>query len=61
MESFAHTEYNNNKYKNYEFINDCIKKNKNFLNTEEKLKEIDISLLPLYLIEKKNKFKKYFK
>jgi beta-1,4-mannosyl-glycoprotein beta-1,4-N-acetylglucosaminyltransferase len=53
VESFAHTEYNNNKYKNYEFINDCIKKNINFLNTEEKLKEIDINLLPLYLIKKK--------
>jgi beta-1,4-mannosyl-glycoprotein beta-1,4-N-acetylglucosaminyltransferase len=61
VESFAHTEYNNNKYKNHEFINDCIKKNINFLNTEEKLKEIDINLLPLYLIKKKNRFNKYFK
>ena len=61
VESFAHTEYNNNKYKNYEFISDCIEKNLNFLNTAEKLKEIDINLLPLYLIENKNRFKKYFK
>jgi beta-1,4-mannosyl-glycoprotein beta-1,4-N-acetylglucosaminyltransferase len=61
LDSFAHTEFNNIKFKNYEYINECINKNINFLNTNEILTKIDISLLPGYLVSNKNKFKDYLK
>ncbi len=58
LNSFAHTEYNNDIYKNYEYLNDCIEKNLNFLNTNEKLSKIDFNLLPSYLIKNHEKFNK---
>ena len=61
LDSFAHTEFNNIKFKNYEYINECINKNINFLNTNEILTKIDISLLPEYLVSNKDKFKDYLK
>ncbi len=61
LNSFAHEEFNNSKFKNYNYINDCINNNINFLNTAEKLKKIDMNLLPRYLVSNINKFKSYFK
>ena len=61
LESFAHAEFNNNKFKNYQFINECMKKNLNFLDTTENLTKIKMSLLPNYLLNNKDKFKSYLK
>ena len=61
LESFAHTEFNNSKFKNYKFINQCIKENLNFLDVNEKLEKIEINLLPEYLVINNEKFKKYLK
>ena len=61
LESFAHTEFNNNKFKNYQFINECMEKNLNFLDTTENLTKIKMSLLPNYLLNNKDKFKSYLK
>ena len=61
LNSFAHTEFNNSKFKNNKYINECINNNVNFLNTSEKLEEIDLNLLPEYLVSNKDKFNSYFK
>ena len=61
LDSFAHTEFNNSKFKNYKYITECINKNKNFLDTKEILEKIDINLLPKYLVSNKDKFKDYLK
>ena len=37
LESFAHTEYNLDKYKNKEYLLKCIKDGKNILNEDEQL------------------------
>lgn len=60
INSFAHEEFNNSKFKNYKYIQECINKNVNFLNTDENLKKIELDLLPNYLISNKEKFKNYF-
>ena len=59
LNSFAHLEFNNSKYKNYKYIEDCINNNVNFLNTTEKLNKINIDLLPEYLLKNKNNFKEW--
>ncbi len=59
LESFAHTEFNNDKFKNFDFIEECIKKKVNFLDTNEKLEKIELNQLPKYLIKNKNKFKHF--
>ena len=61
LNSFAHIEFNNSKFKNNNYINECINNNINFLNTGEKLEEIQINLLPKYLVLNKKKFNSYFK
>ena len=61
IESFAHTEFNNDNYKNFEFINECINKRVNFLNINEKLNKIEINHLPMYLIKNVEKFKNFIK
>ena len=61
LNSFAHIEFNNSKFKNNNYINECINNNINFLNTSEKLEEIQINLLPKYLVSNKKKFNSYFK
>ncbi|MDA7806743.1 hypothetical protein N8963_05620, partial [Candidatus Pelagibacter sp.] len=61
LESFAHTEFNNNKFKNHQFIKECMDKNLNFLDTTEYLTKIKMSLLPNYLSNNKDKFKDYLK
>ena len=60
LNSFAHTEFNKDKFKNPEYINNCIDNNINFLNTNEKLKEIHLDLLPESLVSRKDKFKSFF-
>ncbi len=60
INSFAHEEFNNSKFKNYKYIEECINNKVNFLNTDENLKKIELDLLPNYLISNKKKFKKYF-
>ena len=59
LNSFAHLEFNNDKFKNYEYIEKCMKNNINFLDTEEKLDRIDVKLLPDYLVHNKEKFKSF--
>ena len=61
LNSFAHIEFNNSKFKNNEYIYNCIKNNINFLNTDEKLKIIKMDLLPEYIINNKDKFKNNLK
>ena len=61
IESFAHTEFNNDNYKNFEFINECINKRVNFLNINEKLNKIEINHLPMYLIKNIEKYKNFIK
>ena len=59
LESFAHIEFNNSRYKNIKYIKYCFDKNINFLNSNEKLKKISLKLLPNYIRVNKFKFKKY--
>ncbi len=61
LNSFAHIEFNNSKIKNYKYIKECIYNNISFLDNNEKLKEIQLNLLPEYLIKNKEKLKFYFK
>ena len=61
LNSFAHIEFNNSKFKNNEYIYNCIENNINFLNTDEKLKIIKMDLLPEYIINNKDKFKNNLK
>ena len=61
LNSFAHIEFNNSKFKNNEYIYNCIENNINFLNTDEKLKIIKMDLLPEYIINNKAKFKNNLK
>lgn len=61
LNSFAHLEFNNNKYKNSKYISKCLKDDINFMDTNEKLMKIDMELLPDYLISNKEKFKLYLK
>ena len=62
LESYAHFEHNNLNIKNYEYINDCIKKNISFLNNSEFLKlENDLDKFPRYIKENSNRFKEYIK
>ena len=61
LSSFAHEEFNNSKFKNYKYIDNCINNNINFLDTREKLEKININLLPKYLISNMDKFKYFFK
>ena len=61
IESFAHTEFNNDNYKNFKFINECINKRVNFLDINEKLNKIEISHLPMYLIKNIEKYKNFIK
>ena len=61
IESFAHTEFNNDNYKNFKFINECINKRVNFLNINEKLNKIEINHLPMYLIKNIEKYKNFIK
>ena len=59
LEAFAHTEFNNNSFKNFDFIKECIEKKVNFLSTNEKLKKIELNQLPEYLLQNKDKFKNF--
>ena len=59
LESFAHTEFNNDNFKNFDFIQECIEKKVNFLNTNEKLKKIELNQLPEYLLQNEDKFKNF--
>ena len=46
LESFAHTEYNLDKYKNKEYLSKCIKDGKNILNEDEQYIQTDENELP---------------
>ena len=59
VESFAHTEFNNDKFKDFDFINECIQRKVNFMDKNEKLKQIELINLPMYLINNKQKFKNF--
>lgn len=59
LEAFAHVEFNNKKYKNTKYIKYCYNKNINFLYSKEKLKKINLNLLPNYIKKNKSKFNKY--
>ncbi len=61
LNSFAHLEFNNDKFKNREYISKCIEDEINFMDTNEKLVKIDIKSLPDYLISNKEKFKSYLR
>ena len=61
LNSFAHLEFNNSKYKDNKYIYNCIENNINFLNTDEKLKIIKMDLLPEYIKNNKDKFKNNLK
>ena len=59
VESFAHTEFNNDKFKDFDFISECIQRKVNFMDKNEKLKQIELINLPMYLINNKQKFKNF--
>ena len=46
-------------YNNFSYIDDCINKNISFLNNEEKLSRKNLDKFPKYIIENKEKFKKW--
>ena len=46
MESFAHTEYNIDKYKNKEYLLKCIKNGKNIYNEDEQYIKAEDKELP---------------
>ena len=60
INSYAHTEHNTSEYNNFSYIDDCINKNISFLNNDEKLRiEKNLDKFPKYIIENKEKFKKW--
>ena len=59
VESFAHTEFNNDKFKDFDFISECIQRKVNFMDKNEKLKQIELINLPMYLINNKQRFKNF--
>ena len=59
IESYAHSEHNTNYYKNNNFIEKCINEKKNFFNTNEILKEVNLNELPEYVQNNIEKFKKW--
>jgi beta-1,4-mannosyl-glycoprotein beta-1,4-N-acetylglucosaminyltransferase len=59
LESFAHDEFNTQKFKDSTHIKSCLKNNVNFLEPKRKLITIDISNLPEYLIKNKKNFHEF--
>ena len=59
LESYAHLEHNTNYYKNKSFIDECINEKKNFFNTGEILRIVNLSELPEYIQSNSDKFKKW--
>ena len=57
LKSFAHTEYNLKKFKNFVYLNKCIKKKINFLDST-KLQSINIQKLPSYIQNNLVRYKK---
>ncbi len=60
IESFAHQEFNNDKYNTKEKITQAILQGKDPYNYGWKFKVVDINTLPEYVIENQNKFKELF-
>ena len=56
FESFAHTEYNIDKYKNKDYLLKCIQDGKNILNEKEQFVETEEEELPETLQKKTNHF-----
>ena len=56
FESFAHTEYNIDKYKNKDYLLKCIQDGKNILNEKEQFVETEEKELPETLQKKTNHF-----
>ena len=59
LEAYAHSEFNTNYYKNKSFIDECINEKKNFFNTGEILKIVNLRELPEYIQSNSGKFKKW--
>ena len=59
IESYAHSEHNINYYKNKNFIEKCINEKKNFFDTNEILKKVNLNELPEYVQNNIEKFKKW--
>ena len=59
IESYGHQEYNNDSVKDR--VEENLKNNKDVLGRSEFTFQIDESQLPRYLIDNREKYKKYFK
>ena len=59
LESYAHIEHNNEQNKNPEYIESCISKGIDIIYPQCKLKKIEESLLPYYIIENREKFSEF--
>ena len=59
LEAYAHLEFNTNYYKNKSFIDECINEKKDFLNTDEILKIVNLRELPEYIQSNSDKLKKW--
>lgn len=59
IESIAHTEYNSEKYKNDEYLRNCIENGLVFTGSDFKLMKKEISFLPEYVQKNLEKYKEY--
>ena len=57
LESYAHSEHNNEYYKNKKLLEECIKNKKNFFNKNETLRVAPLDELPNYIKKNSEKFK----
>ena len=59
LESYCHTEHNNDYFKNKNFIEKCINEKKNFFNTNDTLELVNLIDLPTYIQDNKDKYYKW--
>ena len=59
VQSYAHTEHNIPKYKDKHYIDNCLNKNINFLDGNEKLFKLNEKYLPSYIRNNIKKYKKW--
>ncbi|MDG2348431.1 MAG: hypothetical protein P8L77_03095 [Gammaproteobacteria bacterium] len=59
LESFSHTEFNNEHYKNPEYIESCISNGIDLFDPQNRLEKVEESLLPQFIIENREKFAEF--
>ncbi len=59
LEAYAHSEHNNEYYKNKNLLEDCINKKKNFFNKKETLQISSLKDLPVHIQNNSEKYKEW--